>query len=573
MFRGDTAHSGVYSAADRHSYAGMRWSVRLDGPVRGSPVTTGAYIYVGTARGTLVALDRGTGELRWRYDAGASIGATPAVASGLVVIAGADGRVHALDARTGAVRWRTAPTRDLPFPWGHESGDLYLSSPVVAYESVFIGNGDGAIYRLALSNGNIEWRFQTGAPVRSSPAFGDGTVYAGSADGSVYAIDAVSGKQRWRFDTEGRGLVSREFGFDRRTVQSSPALDAGTLYVGARDGFLYAIDRASGALRWRYDHKVSWINASPALAGGLVYAGSSDGHFEQAVDAATGVERWRTPTQLVVWGSAAVVGQTLYVGEANGTFYALDAGTGAARWQWRAGGRIYGSAALADSTIYIGADDGTLNALVTRAGPALDRAVFWDSTLISQTSFAPHAVVRTALEQRGYRLLSAAALASFLGRAADSVAHSTVVFAMDALPRGADSLLAHYLARGGRVVWLGVPPFLWPPDPATGARTLKSIDRPGTERALGVSHRHGNFDSHGGTPTDAGKRIGLEGWLLYNWSADTTGVTVLARDTDGRAAAWRKGGFVRLLGGSWRDGLEPQLIRAIQLAAELVDLP
>ncbi|NOT09695.1 MAG: PQQ-binding-like beta-propeller repeat protein [Gemmatimonadales bacterium] len=568
MFRGDTAHTGVYAAADLPSYGGLRWTTRLDGPIRGSPTLSGGALYVATTAGTVVALDRATGSSRWRYSAGASVGSTPAVASGLVIVPSGDGRVHALDAATGRLRWRTAATRAHPFPWGHESGDLYLSSPVIAGGAVYVGNGDGGLYRLDLATGRVVWRFDTEAPVRSSPAYGNGIVYFGSSDGSVYAVRAASGALLWKFDTEGTALLSQNFGFDRRTVQSSPALDAATVYIGARDGYFYAIDRATGKERWRFNHEVSWVNGSPALAGGLAIVGTSDGHFVQGVDTASGAERWRFMTENIVWGSAAVVGATAYLGEANGTLYAFDVATGVERWRWRGGGRFFSTPVAADSTLYVGADDGTVRALALTAGPRLDRVVFWDSTVTSLATFAAHEVVRRMLEPRGYRPVGTSALAELLARPAESARRTSIVFAMDVLPAGLDAPFRAFLDRGGRVVWLGLPPGLWPPDSATGQRTLKGVDRPGAERLLGVKLDHANFDLLGATPTELGRCIGLEGWLLGNWSAEPTGVEVLARDSDGRAVAWRKGGLVRLPGGFPRDALPPDFGRTIQNAAE-----
>ncbi len=61
------------------------------------------------------------------------------------------------------------------------------------------------------------------------------------------------------------------------------------MFVGARDGWIYALDAATGSERWRFDHKISWVNTSPAVIDGVVYAGSSDGQFVQALDAASAV--------------------------------------------------------------------------------------------------------------------------------------------------------------------------------------------------------------------------------------------------------------------------------------------
>ena len=43
------------------------------------------------------------------------------------------------------------------------------------------------------------WTFATGAALHSSPAVADGTVFIGSRDNHVYALDAASGDLRWRF--------------------------------------------------------------------------------------------------------------------------------------------------------------------------------------------------------------------------------------------------------------------------------------------------------------------------------------------------------------------------------------
>jgi len=73
--------------------------------------------------------------------------------------------------------------------------------------------------------------------VRSSPAIGsDGTVYVGADDDKLYAINGKSGVKLWEF----------EIG---RFVRSSPAIGSdGTVYVGADDNKLYAIKTDSKGL-------------------------------------------------------------------------------------------------------------------------------------------------------------------------------------------------------------------------------------------------------------------------------------------------------------------------------------
>ena len=78
---------------------------------------------------------------------------------------------------------------------------------------------------------DLLWRYYpTGSKVYSSPAVVDGVVYVGSYDGYVYALDAATGEMIWRFHT----------GYN---VYSSPAVVDGVVYVGSEDDHVYALGR------------------------------------------------------------------------------------------------------------------------------------------------------------------------------------------------------------------------------------------------------------------------------------------------------------------------------------------
>jgi outer membrane protein assembly factor BamB len=363
MFRGGAAHTGVYAdAISGRALLGIQWRFVTEGDVIASPAVAGDLVYVGSGDGRMYALDRVTGAVRWSRDMGSPIASSPAVGTRRVFFGTRDGRFHALDAATGEVRWRLTVGPDFPWPWGHESGDVYTSSPVHVNGTVIFGSGDGHVYALDARTGRQHWRAVAGGRVRSSPAVDGGRVYVGSADGRVYAFDLRTGALRWRYDTEGVRLESRNFGYDRRTVQSSPAVSGRAVYVGARDGFLYAIDATTGQLRWRVDHKLSWVNTSPAVQDGVVYAGSSDGQFVQAVNAATGEEIWRAKSG-VTWSSPAVAGDVVYAGDGAGRVNALDRRTGQPLWTFRTGSTVYASPVPAGDLVFVGSTDGSVYAL------------------------------------------------------------------------------------------------------------------------------------------------------------------------------------------------------------------
>ncbi|MBI4502273.1 MAG: PQQ-binding-like beta-propeller repeat protein [Gemmatimonadetes bacterium] len=545
MFRGDTVHSGVYDGSGNGEFGGLRWRVQTLGPVRSSPTVAGGVVYVGSSDGMVYALDAATGRTRWETAAGGAVTSSPAVAGGLVIAGTRAGDWLALDQRTGVARWRLRSGPEVPFPWGHESGDRYTASPTVAGQAVLLGGGDGVLRSVELSTGRVTWEARTAGRIRSSPAVGNGLVVVGDADGVVYGFDLATGKLRWKYETEGHTLVSARFGYDRRSIQSSPAIMDGRVFVGARDGYLYALDLATGQLRWRFNHEISWVNTSPAVEAGRVYAASSDGQFAQAVDAANGKELWRTKTGLV-WASPAISGATVFFGDATGRLFALDKNSGAVRWSYRAGGAIFSSPTIAGGILYVGSDDGSIYAIDVSAPRALRRAVYWDSAFVRATTIPGHVAIRDWFRERDYEILDATGLARFMSERIRDRAPSTVVFASDhapptVAPVAADTvLLRRYLTFGGTIVCPGIPPLLWSRDPATGDRDLSNVNRRAPAVLLGVTFERGNFDPNGTSlVSDAGRRLGMvPGWLSA-WAADPESVSeVLSTDEMGLASAW-----------------------------------
>jgi outer membrane protein assembly factor BamB len=582
MFRGDAAHSGTYASPPLEHFGGLQWRVQTGGMVHSSATIHEGALYIGSGDGRLYALDARTGAERWRFPTGRAISSTPAVAEGLVFVGSRDNAFWAVDARSGKQRWRRETGADRPLPWGFETGDLYTSSPAYADGSVYFGSGDGRVYAVDAQSGEVRWRFETGGRVRSSPALAGGKVYVGSADGTLYALESGTGREAWRFDTEGHGLESGKFGFDRRTIQSSPAVADGRVFVGSRDGFLYAVNAETGKLVWRVDHRMSWVNTSPAVVDGVVYAGSSDERFLQAVDARTGRELWRVATERPVWSSPAVAGAMVYVGDGSGTVYAVNRASGKERWRHKSGRRIFSSPVIVDGVLYVGNDDGGVYGIRAGASP-LRRAVFWDSSLVRASRVVTHRELRDYLGERGYEVLDAEGLGRFMRQRLAARSPSVVVFSIDHLPTTvapvpADTVLfRRYLDAGGKVVWPGIPPMIWPRDPKTGEGTdYIRIDRAGTSRLLGVDHARSNFDNYGAVVTGAGLRWGLSGWWDSNWGVDPAGVTeTLALDDNGLASSWVKRyggppgtGFVRVYGGSWSAGGPTANLAAVQAVAE-----
>src|SRR4051812_29345241 len=95
-------------------------------------------------------------------------------------------------------------------------------------------------------------------PISSSKGAGNGSMFRGGPQHTgKYEGSGFSAKNRtlWRFKTGG-------------AVQSSSAIQAGLLYVGSNDGYLYCIVANSGMLKWKFK-ATAGITSSPAVAFGL----------------------------------------------------------------------------------------------------------------------------------------------------------------------------------------------------------------------------------------------------------------------------------------------------------------
>jgi polyvinyl alcohol dehydrogenase (cytochrome) len=96
------------------------------------------------------------------------------------------------------------------------------------------------------------WRTAVGPSVYGQPLVVGDTVYATAAlEGSVAAYDAASGALRWSRALDGEIFAACDGGPSRPGIWGAAAVAGGVVYAAAPDGFLYALDAATGEVRWR----------------------------------------------------------------------------------------------------------------------------------------------------------------------------------------------------------------------------------------------------------------------------------------------------------------------------------
>ena len=263
--------------------------------------------------------------------------------------------------------------------WKFKTGGRIFSSPAVTGGLALIGSNNGYLYALDMHSGALRWKFRTGGAVQSSPAVQGFIVYFGSYDGYYYAADVRNGKLIWKFKTGGEKHVGGKgyFGMKPADMEmddpwdcflSSPQIhQAGneqTLYFGSSDNNLYALDARTGILKWKFKTN-GIIHTSPAYYDGSLYFGSWDTWF-YAVDAATGKEKWKFKTgdegiMTGIQSSATVDEGIVYFGARDANLYALNAESGSLIWKYPAENAwIVSSPVIHGDDVFVGTSDSYL---------------------------------------------------------------------------------------------------------------------------------------------------------------------------------------------------------------------
>lgn len=194
-----------------------------------------------------------------------------------------------------------------------------------------------------------------------------------TASGStLYAVDRASGTLRWGF-TGDAPLRPAEFSA------------TGVIYAISERGTIYALNTADGRPRWQASIPGP-VKVRPVESGGIIYTGSDD-HNVYALSAKDGSIVWKFPTGDQVQAKPAVANGVVYIGSKDRSIYALGASDGKQIWKHNTNGEVYSTAAIGDKVIYIGSDDRNLRAIRVANG-----SLMWRFTTGNAVSSSPAVV-------------------------------------------------------------------------------------------------------------------------------------------------------------------------------------
>lgn len=217
----------------------------------------------------------------------------------------------------------------------------------------------------------VAWKFETNETVNFTPALSAGSLYMPLQDGEMVALRAADGELNWRAELGG-------------SISASPAADETGLYVASESGEEDEKKgmKARGAVRSLGPQSgvTLWLRPIPApirgklIAGdGAVFGGAEDGRL-YALKKATGEVLWirqhTSPfqSQPVLWEGK------LYIGDEVGNLYAVEQATGRTLWRYQTRKPLRAPVGVGEGLIYAGSHDGHVYALEAGSGALRWRA-------------------------------------------------------------------------------------------------------------------------------------------------------------------------------------------------------
>ena len=329
----------------------------------------------------------------WQSQLGDRINAGFALNGGTLYAASFDHKLYALEAATGKILWSAA------------TDDVLMSTPVFAQGLIIVGSGqngflkplDGSsqvwgrpqgngVFAFSL-DGKPVWTFHTVGENMPSPAIAGDTVVFGNGDAHAYALDLATGKLKWQKPLAGA------------VTMASTAIDGGAAFVSSCHNAPYycetrALDLRDGHTLWTNPNGGS--DCAPTVADGLVFVNSNrndETRFHTggvdivaAIDETTGQTRWTYAGEPGPYTFPVTNERQIAATFADGVLYqpigntsnviAFEARTGKVLWNLRTWANVKMSPLITGGRVYFGDTGGILYNVDQQTGRVVHTSSF-----------------------------------------------------------------------------------------------------------------------------------------------------------------------------------------------------
>lgn len=183
-----------------------------------------------------------------------------------------------------------------------------------------------------IQNPKVRWKFKTEGTIRGTAITAEDRIYFGSADGFMYALNKNTGALIWKYKTDG-------------SISATPVKTAAMIIFTSLDNNVYALNSDNGQLIWKFkmqpiiDAYWEWeyFTSTPVVTGNKVLIGSGDSHL-YALTLSQGKPIWKFKTNGRIRATSALDGNTIYQPSNDGMVYVLNANDGKLNWKFATDG-------------------------------------------------------------------------------------------------------------------------------------------------------------------------------------------------------------------------------------------
>lgn len=209
------------------------------------------------------------------------------------------------------------------------------TNPLVDGDTVFFQDLKSNVFAIDLASGQVKWQqiYNADSIGPNGPAIGYGKVFVAKDVFTIAALDENTGAELWSTKVSpspGTGVDIQLLAYDGMVLGSTvPGSGASSFYQGGNTGVIFALDQATGAVKWQFntvDSADIWGNPQVNSGGGAWYP--------PAIDTDTGMTYWGIGNPAPFPGTAEFPsgssrpGNNLY----TSAVVALDHATGDLSW-------------------------------------------------------------------------------------------------------------------------------------------------------------------------------------------------------------------------------------------------
>jgi outer membrane protein assembly factor BamB len=247
-----------------------------------------------------------------------------------------------------------------------EVNDVLLRSE----DRIYFTTAAGVVLAYAGTTPEPLWRFEMASPSQRSLIQGRGSFYAVDQENTVYNLN-LEGEQLWKSSVP-------------ENITGAICEDEDQIYLGTETGRFFALNRATGEVRWDFEAGGA-IHSTPVCVRGKVYFGCDD-HTLYSLSP-TGAPAGKFTAAGRIQGGLLTDGERLYFGADDYYIYCLELKDLKQRWKVKTGG-IIASPPVADAKhIFVISRNNVLTCVYKKNGH-----IRWWKNLPARTLYRPEIV-------------------------------------------------------------------------------------------------------------------------------------------------------------------------------------